>query len=33
MNQECATIEVTPVGNGVHRLFSQFDKGSLALTA
>jgi hypothetical protein len=33
MNQEFPTIEVTAVGNGVYRLFSSFDKDSVALTA
>ena len=33
MSQESITIEVTPVGNGVYRLFSTFDKESVALTA
>lgn len=33
MSQEFASIEVTPVGNGVYRLFSAYDKESVALTA
>ena len=33
MSQEFPTIAVTPVGNGVYRLFSLYDKESVALTA
>ncbi len=33
MNKEHPTIAVTPAGNGVYRLFSTFDKDSVALTA
>jgi len=33
MNQEFPAIEVTPVGNGLYRVFSLFDKESIALTA
>ncbi len=33
MNQEFLTIDVTAVGNGVYRLFSLYDKESVALTA
>ncbi len=33
MNQEFPIVEVTPVENGVYRLFSLFDKESIALTS
>ncbi len=33
MSKEHPAIAVTPVGNGVYRLFSAFDKDSVALTA
>ncbi len=33
MNQEFPTIELMPTGNGVYRLFSFYDKESIALTA
>jgi hypothetical protein len=33
MSQEFLNIEVTAVGNGVYRLFSLFDKESVAITA
>ena len=33
MSQGFLTIEVTAVGNGVYRVFSLFDKESIAITA
>ena len=33
MSQGFLTIEVTAVGNGVYRVFSLFDKESVAITA
>ena len=33
MNQELAVIDVTPFGNGVYRVFSLYEKESIALTA
>jgi hypothetical protein len=33
MNQAFPTIEVTPVGNGVYRVFSLFEKESVAVTS
>ncbi len=33
MSQEFLQIEVTPVGNSVYRLFSLYDKESVAITA
>ena len=33
MNQELTAIDVTPVGNGVYRVFSLFDKECVAFTA
>jgi hypothetical protein len=33
MSKEHPTTEVTPIGNGIYRLFSVFDKESIALTA
>jgi hypothetical protein len=33
MRKEFSTIEVTPVGDGVYRVFSLFDKDSIAVTA
>ncbi len=33
MNQEFPTIEVTPVSKGVYRVFSLFEKESIAFTA
>ncbi len=33
MNKEHPTIAVTPIGNAVYRVFSSFDKDSIALTA
>jgi hypothetical protein len=33
MNQEFPTIAVTPVSNGVYRVFSLYEKESVALTA
>jgi hypothetical protein len=33
MHQEFPTIEVTPVRNGVYRVFSLFEKESVAVTS
>ncbi len=33
MSRELPNIEVTAVGNGVYRVFSLFDKESIAITA
>jgi len=33
MSQEFPNIEVTPVGNSMYRLFSLYDKESVAITA